>query len=138
MSKINKTKLDDQQLKELNRILKEKLNEEQLDQREEYVRNMQKCYTDLGKDIDKSITETLIDIEGFLPGPRMMKRYAKRVTSQVFKGFFDFWWRDKPILRIYQVQVIREDIGNGEKSFNVSQKIEKLYKKKKKSTKIQK
>jgi len=103
------------------------LSTQQLEERSQYIKNMQKCYYDLGKEADERIKEALIEIEGFIPGPKMIKRYAKRIVSQVFKGSFEFVWKDKSVLRFYKVQVDRKENGDGTMNFTVSQKIERLY-----------
>ena len=122
-----KYSLDDKQLLEMKKKLEAGLSTQQLEERSQYIKNMQKCYYDLGKEADERIKEALIEIEGFIPGPKMIKRYAKRIVSQVFKGSFEFVWKDKSVLRFYKVQVDRKENGDGTMNFTVSQKIERLY-----------
>jgi len=123
----NKKPLSEKDLLKMKKRLDANLSEKQLKEREEYTRNMSKCYFDLARELEEEIKIAMIKIEGFIPGPKMMAKYAQRVVSQDFKGYMDFHWRDKPVLRISQPQVERKENGDGTMSFKISQKIEKLY-----------
>ena len=104
------------------------LSEDKIKKKEEYIQNFEKIRTDLSKDLEEEIKKALIEVEGFIPGPRMIQRHAKRVVSEEFKGYMDYLWREKLLLRVFNVQVERTENGDGTMNFKVNQKIEKFWK----------